>query len=96
MEPVRTCIGCRANGPRSSLTRVFASDGSVVADCSATRSGRGAWIHLTVSCVETAIKRRAFGRALRVSTPLDTEGLLAVLAEHHKEHRVVIHNEQAD
>ena len=96
MEPVRTCIGCRASGSRSSLTRIVASDGSVVVEDSATRPGRGAWIHPTASCVETAIKRRAFGRALKVTTALDIEQLLAVLAEHHEDHHPVVHNEQAD
>jgi len=31
-----------------------------------------------------------------VNTALDTEQLLAVLAEHHEDHHPVIHNEQAD
>ena len=35
--------------------------------------GRGAWVHETGECVETAIRRRAFVRALRVSGPLDTQ-----------------------
>jgi predicted RNA-binding protein YlxR (DUF448 family) len=35
--------------------------------------GRGAWVHETRECVETAIRRRAFVRALRVSGPLDTQ-----------------------
>ncbi len=35
--------------------------------------GRGAWVHETSECVETAIRRRAFVRALRVSGPLDTQ-----------------------
>ena len=101
MEPVRTCIGCRASGPRSSLSRVVASNGAVVVDSSATRAGRGAWIHSDAICIETAVKRRAFGRALRVSTPLDTGGVLAVLtqialAEKQKGLHSVLHEEQAD
>ncbi len=35
--------------------------------------GRGAWVHETTECVDTAIRRRAFVRALRVSGPLDTQ-----------------------
>ena len=52
--------------------RVVARDGEVVPDSSASLPGRGAWVHPTVQCVETAAKRRAFGRALRVTTALDT------------------------
>ena len=35
--------------------------------------GRGAWVHETQECVDAAIRRRAFVRALRVSGPLDTQ-----------------------
>ncbi|HJQ01869.1 MAG TPA: YlxR family protein [Jatrophihabitans sp.] len=34
--------------------------------------GRGAWLHPDPACVERAERRRAFGRALRRSVPLDT------------------------
>ena len=61
------------------MLRVVARDGRVVADPSAVMTGRGAWVHPTVECIEISIKRRAFGRALRVSEALDTAGLLAVV-----------------
>jgi len=35
--------------------------------------GRGAWVHETYECVDAAIRRRAFVRALRVTGPLDTQ-----------------------
>lgn len=37
--------------------------------------GRGAWVHETPACVEAALRRRAFVRALRVSGPLDAQTL---------------------
>ncbi|APZ34900.1 MULTISPECIES: YlxR family protein [Microbacterium] len=73
MEPVRTCVGCRARAPRSSLLRVVEQGGALVADEKAVLPGRGAWVHDTSACVDAAIRRRAFGRALRVSGPLDTQ-----------------------
>ncbi|RLK47540.1 YlxR family protein [Microbacterium telephonicum] len=73
MEPVRTCVGCRARAPRSSLLRVVQRDGELVADERAALPGRGAWVHDTDTCVDAALRRRAFGRALRVSGPLDTQ-----------------------
>ncbi|MEO2135722.1 YlxR family protein [Microbacterium sp.] len=48
-------------------------DGVLVADEKAVLPGRGAWVHDTDACVDAAIRRRAFGRALRVSGPLDTQ-----------------------
>lgn len=73
MEAVRTCVGCRARAPRSSLLRVVARDGVLVVDEKAVLPGRGAWVHDTPECTDAAIKRRAFVRALRVSGPLDTQ-----------------------
>lgn len=73
MEPVRTCVGCRARAPRSSLLRVVERNGVLVADEKAVLPGRGAWVHKTPECTDAAIKRRAFVRALRVSGPLDAQ-----------------------
>ena len=67
MEPVRTCLGCRQRAPRSSLVRLVARDGRVVVDAAARLPGRGAWLHPASACLETAISRKAFGRALRTS-----------------------------
>ena len=74
MEPVRTCLGCRQRVPRSSLVRVVARDGRAVVDTAARLPGRGAWVHPDRVCIENALKRRAFGRALRL-TALDTSPL---------------------
>ena len=73
MDSVRTCVGCRARAPRTTLLRVVAVDSTLVPDEKASMPGRGAWVHETNACVEAAIRRRAFVRALRVSGPLDTQ-----------------------
>ncbi len=73
MDSVRTCVGCRARAPRTTLLRVVAVDSTLVPDEKASMPGRGAWVHETSECVEAAIRRRAFVRALRVSGPLDTQ-----------------------
>ena len=70
MGPVRTCVGCRATGPRSALLRVVAVSGStvvLVVDVNRTMPGRGAWLHPDPGCLEKAERRRAFGRALRIA-----------------------------
>ena len=73
MDSVRTCVGCRARAPRTTLLRVVAVDSTLVPDERASMPGRGAWVHETRECVDAAIRRRAFVRALRVSGPLDTQ-----------------------
>lgn len=91
MVPVRTCLGCRERADTSTLLRVVAQSGAVVPDPSATLPGRGAWVHPTRECVETATKRKTFGRALRVSTALDTGQLFETVGA-----RPRLPEEQAD
>ena len=73
MEPVRTCVGCRTRAPRSTLLRVVSQNGILIIDERAVLPGRGAWMHPSQECMASALRRRAFGRALRVSTPVDTQ-----------------------
>ncbi|WP_082071702.1 YlxR family protein [Microbacterium oxydans] len=72
MEPVRTCVGCRTRASRSTLLRVVNQNNILVVDEHAVLPGRGAWVHPTAECMDAALRRRAFGRALRASTQLDT------------------------
>jgi len=52
---------------------VVSIESALVVDERASMPGRGAWVHETSECVDAAIRRRAFVRALRVSGPLDTQ-----------------------
>ncbi len=79
MEPVRTCIGCRSRAPRSSLLRVVASDSVVVVDESAAMPGRGAWLHPRAECMQKAMQRKAFSRALRVPGAVDVTSIVQQL-----------------
>ncbi|WP_235950308.1 YlxR family protein [Phycicoccus flavus] len=45
---------------------------AVVPDPGRRRPGRGAWLHPSVSCLDLAVRRRAFGRALRSAVAPDT------------------------
>lgn len=68
-QPVRTCVACRtAGGKRGLLRLVRLPDGAGVAlDPTGKQSGRGAYICPTVACIELALKRKAFERALKVT-----------------------------
>ncbi|WP_122824542.1 YlxR family protein [Georgenia faecalis] len=79
-EPVRTCVGCRARAPRSALVRVVleapgASRAAV--DDRASAPGRGAWLHADQQCLDLAVRRRAFPRALRSAGPVDLDAVHA-------------------
>lgn len=79
--PVRTCIGCRQAELAVELLRMVAvSRGSgeytVTIDTAGTLPGRGAWLHPSGRCLQAAIRRRAFPRALRITGPLDMSGVV--------------------
>ena len=71
-DPVRTCIGCRERTSTSELLRVVAGDRGagleVVPDPARRAPGRGAHLHPTSTCLELAVRRRAFARALRTGS----------------------------
>ncbi|WP_079032335.1 YlxR family protein [Streptomyces specialis] len=70
--PERTCVGCRQRSARNGLLRVALDGDRCVPDLRGTLPGRGAYVHPTPACLELAVRRRAFPRALRVQGPLDT------------------------
>ena len=61
----------------------------VVPDPLGTAPGRGAHLHPTAACYELAVRRKAFGRALRmggVPGGLDTAAVGEYVAAHAAEH----------
>ncbi|WP_093653622.1 YlxR family protein [Streptomyces wuyuanensis] len=70
--PERTCVGCRERAAKHDLLRIVAVEGVCVPDHRGTLPGRGAYVHPASVCLDLAVRRRAFPRALRVQGPLDT------------------------
>ncbi|WP_149360136.1 YlxR family protein [Lolliginicoccus suaedae] len=78
--PVRTCVGCRRRTFAADLLRIVALQGDEHRFCLApdphqVLPGRGAWLHPTTQCLDKAVKRRAFGKALRRPGNVDTTEL---------------------
>jgi hypothetical protein len=46
--------------------------------------GRGAWLHPTSECFELAVRRKAFGRALRLQAPVDVSAVARHLGVQHQ------------
>ena len=81
-QTTRTCVGCRRTDSRSALLRVVAEtdEAGVIRlspDPRRCLPGRGAWLHPTGDCLEQALRRRAFGRALRVGAAPDPAAVTA-------------------
>lgn len=65
--PQRTCIACRKVDAKRGLQRlVRLPDGHVAVDPTGKRAGRGAYLCAERGCWETALKRRAVERALKI------------------------------
>jgi uncharacterized protein len=71
-RPIRTCVACREEAGKADLVRVVRRpDGSVGLDRSGKEAGRGAYLHASRECQETARKRRSLDRALGVTVPAE-------------------------
>lgn len=84
-QRLRTCIATRQKHPDTELLRVVAdrddpTGSRVVPDPRRRLPGRGAWIRPDVEAVELAERTRAFRRALRLSTDVDTGHVREYLA----------------
>ncbi len=70
--PLRTCVVTRRQGPVAELIRFVAGpDATIVPDLACKLPGRGVWISLQKSAVETAVKSRAFPRSLKREVTVD-------------------------
>ena len=82
--PVRTCVGCRQRAAKQDLVRVVVQDRGhgpqVVPDPAGRAAGRGAYLHPDVACLDLAVRRRAFARALRAPVTPDIDRLREQLA----------------
>jgi predicted RNA-binding protein YlxR (DUF448 family) len=70
-------VGCRARAAKIDLLRVVAVAGSLVVDRRGRLPGRGAYVHPDRACVDLAVRRKAFPRALRHAGTLDLSPLQA-------------------
>jgi predicted RNA-binding protein YlxR (DUF448 family) len=53
---------------------------AVAVDTAGSLPGRGAWLHPDDRCLSAAIRRRAFGRALRITGTPDTAAVVEYFA----------------
>jgi predicted RNA-binding protein YlxR (DUF448 family) len=80
-SPVRTCVGCRQRAAKQDLLRVVAQGQGLVPDPDGRSPGRGAYLHRSTACLDIALRRRAFPRALRAPAPLEPGELRAYVEQ---------------
>ncbi|WP_396172524.1 YlxR family protein [Aeromicrobium sp.] len=78
---IRTCVGCRQRAEKTTLVRVVAGPDeagrTAEPDPDGTRPGRGAHLHPSDRCLQLALERRAFARALRIEGPVNADAVVA-------------------
>lgn len=85
-DVIRTCVGCRNRASATELLRVVADSETpdaevrLVPDPARKLPGRGAHVHPDQACLEKARRRRAFARALRLSSEPDATAVVEFLA----------------
>ena len=68
--PIRRCTGCGEHFPKKELIRVLRTpEGEIVLDETGKKSGRGAYICKSASCLKKARKARRLESSLDVTIP---------------------------
>lgn len=81
--PQRLCVGCQEMKNKKELTRIVRSpEGEVTIDLSGKKSGRGAYVCKSKSCLEQAVKAKRLERSLKQS--IDPAVYQTLLAEVEK------------
>ncbi len=65
MKPQRRCIGCGKSFDQDTLIRYTYDGSKLIADKDEKNEGRGCYLCRNKDCLEKAVKRKAFGRALK-------------------------------
>ncbi|WP_281366815.1 YlxR family protein [Nocardioides massiliensis] len=82
-------MGCRQRVTKTALVRVVVGAGdrgpAAVPDPAGTAPGRGAHLHPDPACLDLAVRRKAFPRALRAPGGLDLAPLTTYLTAKRSE-----------
>lgn len=68
-------MGCGRVAPQRELLRFAVAGAEAVPDPGRRLAGRGAYVHPAPGCLEAAVRRRAFARALRRPVTVSDDAL---------------------
>ena len=77
-QVMRMCVACREREMQKTLIRVVSRQGHLTVDLDQNAVGRGAYVHPATECIDNALKRRMFVRALRVSADVDVSEIVGL------------------
>ncbi len=66
--PLRKCVGCGEMIAKKEMLRVVKTkDNDILLDLTGKLNGRGAYLHLSKSCFEKAVKSKGLERSFKMS-----------------------------
>ena len=82
--PMRQCLGCNEHKPKGELMRVVRTpEGETVLDFTGKKSGRGAYVCKSLSCLRKARKSRRLERSLDCTITEEVyDGMESEIASH--------------
>lgn len=82
---LRTCVGCGERFASSEMVRlVFADGGRFAVDLAGKLGGRGAWVQPRARCLEGAVKRGGFSRAMKSSIRVELPEIAKAIGEAYR------------
>ena len=83
--PMRQCLGCNEHKPKGELMRVVrTSEGEVVLDFTGKKSGRGAYVCMSLSCLRKARKSKRLEKNLDCSISDEVYDSMESEISHHE------------
>lgn len=64
--PARTCVGCRKVTDKRELVRIVLTPEGAAVDINGKSPGRGVYVCPNEGCLDTALKKNAIARGLKV------------------------------
>ncbi len=85
-SPARTCAGCRRVDAKAGLLRFAVAPVApfLVPDVAGKLGGRGVSVHPTRACLEAAVRRGGFARALKRAVPCSAAELASLAAAQYQ------------
>lgn len=75
--PLRQCVGCGEMKSKKEMMRVLkTAEGTIVLDVTGKKNGRGAYLCLSLECLNKAKKNKGLERSFKMSIPEEVYGSL--------------------
>ncbi len=68
--PLRQCVGCGSMKPKKEMMRVLkTAEEGIILDATGKKNGRGAYLCMSMECLQNACKNKGLERSFKMSIP---------------------------